>query len=80
MVCAGIGAAIIILGLTIMFVGLHDVLIPPDRAFMGNSQGFFKTQLNGRLLRFVAHNHAGFGGALFSLGVGILATALWGLA
>jgi hypothetical protein len=73
-----VAGGVAIAGLTIMFVGLHDVLIPPDRAFMGNSQSFFETQLNGRLLRFVAHDRAGFGGALFSLGVGILTTALWG--
>jgi hypothetical protein len=65
-------------GIVIMFVGLNNVFIPSDLAYLGNDQRFFSSQLNGRLLRFVAHDRAGFGGALFSLGIGILTIVLWG--
>ncbi len=65
-------------GIVIMVVGLSSVLIPSDRAYLGNNQVFFQRQLNGRLLRFVAHDRAGFGGALLSLGVGILTITAWG--
>jgi hypothetical protein len=65
-------------GIYIMIIGLTDVLIPSDRAYLGNNQVFFESQLDGRLLRFIAHDRAGFGGALTSLGVGILTISLWG--
>lgn len=65
-------------GIVIMVVGLTEVLIPSDRAYLRDSQAVFEQALDGRLLRFVAHDRAGFGGALTSLGAGILGTTLWG--
>jgi hypothetical protein len=65
-------------GAVIMVVGLTSVLIPSDQAYLGNSHAFFQSQLDGRLLRFIAHDRAGFGGALLSLGVGMLTMTLWG--
>ncbi len=59
-------------------IGLRDVFIPSDRAFLGNTQTYFQSQLDGKLLRFVAHDRAGFGGALFSLGVGVTTMTAWG--
>ena len=53
--------------------GLRDVLIPSDRAFLGDTQTNLAAALDGRLLRFIAHDRAGFGGTLASLGVGLLA-------
>jgi len=65
-------------GFFIMVVGLNDVLIPSDRAFLMGDQATFEEALDGRLLRFIAHDRAGFGGALASLGAGLLTTMLWG--
>ena len=65
-------------GLVIMIIGLRDVLIPSDRAFLGDTQTNLAAALDGRLLRFIAHDRAGFGGTLASLGVGLLATSAWG--
>lgn len=65
-------------GFVIMVVGLRDVLIPSDRVFLGADQATFEAALDGRLLRFIAHDRAGFGGALASLGAGLIATSLWG--
>jgi hypothetical protein len=69
---------VVVSGLIIMVVGLRNVLIPSDLVYLDAGQGFFRTQLDGRLLRFIAHDRAGFGGALFSLGVGVLTLAMWG--
>lgn len=69
---------VLLSGILIMTIGLRDVLIPSDRAFLGDSQEVFAEALDGRLLRFIAHDRAGFGGALASLGFGVLTTTLWG--
>ena len=76
MVVLSIG--VLLSGVVIMVVGLRDVLIPSDRVFLGADQATFEAALDGRLLRFIAHDRAGFGGALSSLGVGLLTTTLWG--
>jgi len=65
-------------GFFIMSIGLRDVLIPSDLVFLGDDQEVFASALDGRLLRFIAHDRAGFGGALASLGGGLLTTTLWG--
>jgi hypothetical protein len=69
---------VVVSGLVIMVVGLRDVLIPSDRVYLGTTQAFMQQQLDGRLIRFIAHDRAGFGGALFSLGVGVLTMSMWG--
>ncbi len=76
MVAVSVG--VLLSGFFIMSVGLRGVLIPTDREYMNGSQSAFRAALNGRLLRFVAHDRAGFGGALSSLGGGLLTTTLWG--
>ena len=73
-----IAVGVFLSGFVIMVVGLRDVLIPSDRLFLGDSQEVFATALDGRLLRFIAHDRAGFGGALASLGAGLITTAAWG--
>jgi hypothetical protein len=76
MVMLSVGVALS--GFIIMSVGIRDVLIPSDRAYLRGSQQMFEAALDGRLLRFVAHDRAGFGGALASLGVGMTCMSLWG--
>jgi hypothetical protein len=76
MVAVSLG--VLLAGYYIMSVGLRSVLIPTDREYMNGTQSAFRSALNGRLLRFVAHDRAGFGGALSSLGGGLLTTTLWG--
>ncbi len=73
-----VAVGVFLSGLVIMTVGLTDVLIPSDLDYLGGSQHEFEHALDGRLLRFVAHDRAGFGGALASLGLGILCMSLWG--
>ncbi len=73
-----LSAGVFLSGFYIMSIGLRDVLIPSDRVFLGDDQAVFASALDGRLLRFIAHDRAGFGGALASLGGGLLTTSLWG--
>ena len=73
-----LSAGVFISGFYIMSIGLRDVLIPSDLVFLGGEQEVFSSALDGRLLRFIAHDRAGFGGALASLGAGLLTTSLWG--
>ncbi len=73
-----IAVGVLLSGFLIMTIGLRDVLIPSDRTFLDGTQALLRAELDGRLLRFVAHDRAGFGGALASLGAGLLTTAMWG--
>jgi hypothetical protein len=62
-------------GLTILVVGMTAVFVPQDLAFMGVSTAELQT-LNPRLVPLIAHDRAGFGGALFSCGVA-LSLCVW---
>jgi len=75
MVTTGIG--LIIGGLTISFTGLTTVFVPSDLAYMGTSAHALDAA-NQRLLSFIAHDRAGFGGALVSVGVAVALIAAWG--
>lgn len=71
------GAGFIIGGATISYVGLTAVFVPSDLGFMSTSAQAL-AGANERLLGFVAHDRAGFGGALISTGVLVLLLAAWG--
>ena len=55
-------------GLTIMTVGMTSVFVPQDLVFMGLSRAAI-TAINPHLVPLIAHDRAGFGGALASFGV-----------
>jgi hypothetical protein len=63
-------------GLTIMTVGMTTVFVPQDLAFMGMTRGGFDA-INPHLVPLIAHDRAGFGGALVSCGVAMLACVRW---
>lgn len=73
---AGIGRALLLLssvgisvaGLTIMTVGMTSVFVPQDLDFIGTSRAAVGA-INPHLLPLIAHDRAGFGGALLSFGV-----------
>jgi hypothetical protein len=75
MVTTGIG--LIIGGLTISVTGLTTVFVPSDLAYMSTSAHTLDAA-NARLLSFIAHDRAGFGGALVSVGVAVALIAAWG--
>ena len=62
-------------GLTIMLVGMTCVFVPEDLAYMGLRVEDLNT-LNPRLVPLIAHDRAGFGGAVFCCGV-TLFFCLW---
>jgi hypothetical protein len=71
-------------GMTILTVGMTAVFVPTDLEFMGVGVGELQA-LNPRLVPLIAHDRAGFGGALLSAGVALTlcvwcgrpAPALW---
>ncbi len=71
------GAGLIIGGLTISYVGLSSVFVPSDLTYMSTSPRALAAA-NHRLLSFIAHDCAGFGGALVSVGAAVLLIAAWG--
>jgi len=73
------GAGLIIGGLTVSYVGLTSVFVPSDLNYMSTSAHALAAS-NHRLLSFIAHDRAGFGGALISVGVAVLLLSSWGWA
>jgi dihydroorotate dehydrogenase len=73
----GVGFGLVVAGVTIASVGVTRVFVPEDLAFMRTTAGALRA-VSPRLLPLIAHDRAGFGGALVSLGLGVTLTALWG--
>jgi hypothetical protein len=71
------GAGLIVGGLTISYIGLTSVFVPTDLTYMSTSAQALAS-VNARLISFIAHDRAGFGGALISTGVAVLLFAAWG--
>ena len=57
-------------GLTIMTVGMTRVFVPQDLTFMGLAASDLHA-INPRLVPLIAHDRAGFGGAIASCGVAV---------
>ncbi len=62
-------------GLTITVVGMTRVFVPQDLEFMGLTPDQMRA-INVRLVPLIAHDRAGFGGALFSCGIVMFASVL----
>lgn len=73
-----LGFGLAIGGLTISFVGISTVFVPTDLAYLGLTVQQLAAW-NDHIIPLIAHDRAGFGGALFSLAVAITASALWGI-
>ena len=80
---AGIGRALLLLstfgivaaGLTITTVGMTRVFVPQDLAFMGATPAELRG-VNAHLVPLIAHDRAGFGGALVSCGLAMFVCVL----
>src|SRR5438132_3886385 len=72
-------AGIIAAGLTITTVGMTAVFVPTDLQFMGITVGELRA-FNGHLVPLIAHDRAGFGGALVSCGVAMFLAVRYGRA
>ncbi|MFK7694536.1 hypothetical protein [Paenibacillus sp. HJGM_3] len=73
-----LGGALAVGGLVIAGIGITHVFVPTDLAFLGMHAEQLD-QINPRLAALIAHDRAGFGGALFSDAIALLGTALWGI-
>jgi len=73
-----LGVSLSVGGLVIAGVGVTDVFVPQDLTFMGVTPEQLEAA-NPRLIPLIAHDRAGFGGALFADAVMLLILALWGI-
>ena len=64
-------------GLTVSVVGLTGVFVPTDLDFLGTDSTVLKAA-NPHLVPFIAHDRAGFGGALMSAAIAIILLTAWG--
>ncbi|MER7172449.1 hypothetical protein [Streptomyces mesophilus] len=71
------GAGLFAGGAVISVVGLTGVFVPTDLTFLGTSTQMLEA-VNPRLVSFVAHDRAGFGGALMAAGAAIMLLSAWG--
>jgi dihydroorotate dehydrogenase len=72
-----LGIGLVLAGVGIALVGVGGVLVGEDVAFL-RVPATFLAAVNPHLMPLVAHDRAGFGGALVSDGIGVLLTSLWG--
>lgn len=63
-------------GFTILWVGVTDTFVPEDLEFMGLTAQQLQ-DINPRLVPLIAHDRAGFGGGVFTMGLTTL-LCLWG--
>ncbi|MGV0593148.1 hypothetical protein [Mycolicibacterium porcinum] len=73
----GLGAGLAVAGATISFVGLTDVFVSTDLGYM-HTHGAALRNADPQLVSFIAHDRAGFGGALIGSGLAIALIAMWG--
>ncbi|THF67612.1 hypothetical protein E7T06_20140 [Deinococcus sp. Arct2-2] len=71
------GVGLVLAGLTISLVGITTVFVPQDLSFMHTTADALHAA-NPRLVALIAHDRAGFGGALAANGIGVLLSVLWG--
>lgn len=72
-----IGGGLALAGLAIAAIGATTVFVPTDLMFLRTSAAALSAA-NPHLLSLVAHDRAGFGGDLVSVGLAVLCIALWG--
>lgn len=64
-------------GVTVSVVGLTGVFVPTDLEFLDTDAAHLRAT-NPHLISFIAHDRAGFGGALASAAIAIILLSLWG--
>src|SRR2546423_786879 len=73
-----LGVGFLIGGITIATVGVTDVFVREDLSYLHTTASALHAA-NPHFVPLVAHDRAGFGGALVSDGVAFLLAALWGI-
>lgn len=72
-----VGGGLFVAGVVISTVGLTTVFVPTDLDFLGTGSSQLRSA-NQHLLPFIAHDRAGFGGALMGAGLAVLLISMWG--
>ena len=72
-----VAAGMIGAGLTIQLIGMTSVFVPTDLTFMGMNREDLHA-INPRLIPLIAHDRAGFGGAVMTAGLLTLACVWFG--
>jgi hypothetical protein len=75
MIATGVG--LFIGGATVSVVGLTDVFVPTDLHFLHTDAAALQAA-NEHLVPFIAHDRAGFGGALMAAATAITLLSAWG--
>jgi len=73
-----IGFGLTAAGLVISLIGITRVFVPEDLAYLCATPEMLDA-INTRLIPLIAHDRAGFGGALVSDGLAVLLISLWGI-
>jgi len=73
----GVGGGLAVAGAVISTVGLTSVFVPTDLDFLGTHADHLRAA-DAHLLPFIAHDRAGFGGALVGAGLAVLLISMWG--
>jgi dihydroorotate dehydrogenase len=73
-----LGFALAVGGATISMVGITHVFVATDLVYLGMTPDHLANH-NEHFMPLIAHDRAGFGGALFSNALAILTTSLWGI-
>jgi dihydroorotate dehydrogenase len=73
-----LGASLAVGGVVISFIGTSSVFVPTDIGYICMTPEALN-EFNERLIPVIAHDRAGFGSALFSVGLLVLMLALWGI-
>ncbi len=77
LIMIGVGGGLAVSGVVISVVGMTSVFVPTDLDFMGTHAEHLRSG-DAHLLPFIAHDRAGFGGALIGAGLAVLLISLWG--
>ncbi|TMR99893.1 hypothetical protein [Nonomuraea basaltis] len=72
-----IGTGLFAGGVAVSAVGLTGIFVPSDLEFLGTGPDVLQAA-NTRLLPFIAHDRAGFGGALMAAAAAITLLSAWG--
>lgn len=73
-----LGASLAVGGVVISLVGVSSVFVPTDLSYICMTPEMLN-EFNQRLIPVIAHDRAGFGSALLSVGLLVLMLALWGI-
>ncbi|WP_342342299.1 hypothetical protein [Neobacillus novalis] len=73
-----LGFALMIGGIVISVVGASTIFVPTDLTYLCLTPEAL-SEFNERLIPVIAHDRAGFGSALLSVGLLVLMLALWGM-